>query len=212
MIEHASHLCVRSSHQAIHYASALVSAVASAASCFFFIGDRSKKSVVKNPTELGGARRLWALTCKHLMVSAATPAFPYTSAGKKVRHSCRSLNCCWNASWIPSALHTKLPLLLVCERRCGRRCSPSVPQMTKTCNSLLCTANGSPSMRGGVPSRLRKPAVCKYQATVCPTLRGRWRVEILDLNALSQPKVPGAIPISDWVEVIDASFVGLGIQ
>ena len=36
MIEHASHLCVRSSHQAIHYASALVSAVASAASCFFF--------------------------------------------------------------------------------------------------------------------------------------------------------------------------------
>ena len=67
-------------------------------------------------------------------------------------------------------------------------------------------------MRGGVPSRLRKLAVSKYQATVCPTLRGRWRVEILDLDALSQPKVPGAIPISDWVEVIDASFVGLGIQ
>ena len=116
---------------------------------FFFIGDRSKNSFVKNPTELGGARRLWALTCKHLMVSAATPAFPYTSAGKKVRYSCRSLNCCWNESWIPSALHTKLPLLLVCERRCGRRCSPSGLQMTKTCNSLLCTANGSPCMLGG---------------------------------------------------------------
>ena len=212
MTAHACHLCVRSSQHAIHYTSALVSAVASAASCFFFIGDRSKNSFVKNPTELGGARRLWALTCKHLMVSAATPAFPYTSAGKKVRYSCRSLNCCWNESWIPSALHTKLPLLLVCERRCGRRCSPSVPQMTKTCNSLLCTANGSPSMRGGVPSRLRKPAVYKYQATVCPILRGHWRVEILDLDPLSQPKVPGAIPISDWVEVFDASFVGLGIQ
>ena len=186
---------------------------------FFFIGDRSKNSFVKNPTELGGARRLWALTCKHLMVSAATPAFPYTSAGKKVRHSCRNLNCCWNESWIPSALHTKLPLLLVCERRCGRRCSPSGLQMTKTCNSLLCTANGSPSMLGGVPSRLRKLIVSKYQATVCPTLRGRWRGQILDLNARSQPKVPGAIPTSpgaiptsDWVEVIDASFVGLGSQ
>ena len=147
MTAHACHLCVRSSHHAIHYTSALVSAVASAASClFFFIGDRSKNSFVNNPTELGGARRLWALTCKHLMVSAATPAFPYTSAGKKVRHSCRSVNCCWNASWIPSGLHTKLLLLLVCERRCGRRCSPSVPQMTKTCNSLLCTANGSLNM------------------------------------------------------------------
>ena len=209
MTAHACHLCVRSSHQAIPYASALVSAVASAASCFFFIGDRSKNSFVKNPTELGGARRLWALTCKHLMVSAATPAFPYTSAGKKVRHSCRSVNCCWNASWIPSALHTKLPLLLVCERRCGRRCSPSVLQMTKTCNSLLCTANGSPSMRGGVPSRLRKPAVYKYQATVCPILRGHWRVEILDLDPLSQPKVLGAILLR--VEVYDASLVGLGI-
>ena len=209
MIEHASHLCVRSSHQAIHYASALVSAVASAASCFFFIGDRSKNSFVKNPTELGGARRLWALTCKHLVVSTATPAIPYTSAGKKVRYSCRSLNCCWNESWIPSALHTKLPLLLVCERRCGRRCSLSVLQMTKTCNSLLCTANGSPSMRGGVPSRLRKPAVHKHQATVCPTLTGLWRVEIFDLDPLSQPKVLGAILFR--VEVYDASFVGLGI-
>ena len=129
MTAHACHLCVRSSHHAIPYTSALVSAVASAASCFFFIRDRSKNSFVKNPTELGGARRLWALTCKHLMVSAATPAFPYTSAGKKLRHSCRSLNCCWNASWIPSALHTKLPLLLVCERRCGRVCMLSVLQI-----------------------------------------------------------------------------------
>ena len=67
-------------------------------------------------------------------------------------------------------------------------------------------------MRGGVPSRLRKLTVAKYQATVCPTLRGRWRGRILDLNARSQPKVPGAIPTSDWVEVIDASFVGLGSQ
>ena len=79
MIEHASHLCVRSSHQAIHYASALVSVVASAASCFFVIGNRSKKSLSENPTELGGARRLWAPTCKHWMVSAATLAFPYQS-------------------------------------------------------------------------------------------------------------------------------------
>ena len=77
MIEHATYLCVRSSHEAIHYASALVSAVASAASCFFVIGNRSKKSLAENPTEQGGARRLWAPTCKHWMVSAATPAFPY---------------------------------------------------------------------------------------------------------------------------------------
>ena len=67
-------------------------------------------------------------------------------------------------------------------------------------------------MVGGVPSRRRKLAVCIYQAAVCPTLRGRWRGEILDLDALSQLKVPGAIPSSDWVEVIDASFDGHGIQ
>ena len=42
--------------------SALVSDVASAgggaaiASCFFFIGDKSKESFGKDPTELGGAR------------------------------------------------------------------------------------------------------------------------------------------------------------
>ena len=35
MIEHATYLCVRSSHEAIHYASALVSVAAPAASCFF---------------------------------------------------------------------------------------------------------------------------------------------------------------------------------
>ena len=75
MTDHASHLCLRSPHQAIYYATALVSAVASAAS-FFFIGDRSKKSLAKNPTELGGARRACAPMCKHRMVSAATPEFP----------------------------------------------------------------------------------------------------------------------------------------
>ena len=88
MTAHACHLCVRSSHQAIHYASALVSADGSAASCFFFIGDRSKKSVVKNPTELGGARRLWAPTCKHRMVSAATPAFPYLAVATSDIRAC----------------------------------------------------------------------------------------------------------------------------
>ena len=88
MIEHASHLCVRSSHQAIHCASALVSAVASAASCFFVIGNRSKKSLAENPTELGGARRLWAPTCKHWMVSAATPAFPYLAEATSHVRAC----------------------------------------------------------------------------------------------------------------------------
>ena len=76
MTDHASHLCLRSPHQAIYYATALVSAVASAASFCFFIGDRSKKSLAKIPTELGGARRVCALMCKHRMVSAATLEFP----------------------------------------------------------------------------------------------------------------------------------------
>ena len=43
---------------------------------FFFIGDRSKKSLAKNPTELGGARRVWAVMCKHRMASAGTSEFP----------------------------------------------------------------------------------------------------------------------------------------
>ena len=89
MIEHATYLCVRSSHEAIHYASALVSVAASAASCFFVIGNRSKKSLSENPTELGGARRLWAPTCKHWMVSAATPAFPYQSLATSFDDSTR---------------------------------------------------------------------------------------------------------------------------
>ena len=42
----------------------------------FFIGDSSQKCLAKNPTELGGARRVWAVTCKHRMVSAGTPEFP----------------------------------------------------------------------------------------------------------------------------------------
>ena len=88
MIEHATYLCVRSSHEAIHYASALVSVVASAASCFFVIGNRSKKSLAENPTELGGARRLWAPTCKHWMVSAATPAFPYLAEATSHVRAC----------------------------------------------------------------------------------------------------------------------------
>ena len=75
MTDHASHLCLRSEHQAIYYATALVSAVASAAS-FLFIGDRNKKSLAKNPTELGGAGRVCASMCKHRMVSAAIPEFP----------------------------------------------------------------------------------------------------------------------------------------
>ena len=89
MIEHATYLCARSSHEAIHYASALVSVAASAASCFFVIGNRSKKSLSENPTELGGARRLWAPTCKHWMVSAATPAFPYLSLATSFDDSTR---------------------------------------------------------------------------------------------------------------------------
>ena len=88
MTDHASHLCLRSPHQAIYYATALVSAVASAASCFFVIGNRSKKSLSENPTELGGARRLWAPTCKHWMVSAATPAFPYLAEATSHVRAC----------------------------------------------------------------------------------------------------------------------------
>ena len=146
MTDHASHLCVRSSHQAIHYASALVSAVASAASCFFS-SETSARSLSPRipqnwaePEECGRRRA---------NIGWSAPRLPHSLNPLQVSkcvHNCRSVNCCWNASWIPSGLHTKLLLLLVCERRCGRRCSPSVPQMTKTCNSLLCTANGSLSM------------------------------------------------------------------
>ena len=56
---------------------------------FFVIGNRSKKSLSENPTELGGARRLWAPTCKHWMVSAATPAFPYQSLATSFDDSTR---------------------------------------------------------------------------------------------------------------------------
>ena len=56
---------------------------------FFVIGNRSKKSLSVNPTELGGARRLWAPTCKHWMVSAATPAFPYPSLATSFDDSTR---------------------------------------------------------------------------------------------------------------------------
>ena len=79
-----------------------------------FIGGRSKKSLAKNPTELGGARSLWEV-------------------------------------------------------------------MTKTCKSFLRAANGSLSKCLRVPSWRRKPVVGKHQATVCPPLRGYWRLHTLDL-------------------------------
>ena len=44
MTHHASHLCLRSPHQAIYYATALVSAVASAASFFFHRRQEQKVS------------------------------------------------------------------------------------------------------------------------------------------------------------------------
>ena len=44
MTDHASHLCLRSPHQAIYYATALVSAVASAASFFFHRRQEQKVS------------------------------------------------------------------------------------------------------------------------------------------------------------------------
>ena len=66
MTDHASHLCVRSSHQVIHYAFVLVSAVASAgraaaiASCFFHrrqqqeVSSQESHRTGRSPKSVGG--------------------------------------------------------------------------------------------------------------------------------------------------------------
>ena len=80
--------------------------------------------------------------------------------------------------------------------------------MTKTCKSFLRAANGSLSKCLRVPSWRRKPVVGKHQATVCPTLRGHWRLHILDLVPHSQPQVLEAVRCR--VEGCQAGLVGPG--
>ena len=89
---------------------------------------------------------MWAVMCKHRMASAGTFIFPEATAGKQVRAQLQHASCCWNASWIPSRVNTKLLLLLARERPCGRRRSHPALQMTVSCNSLLRAANGSLSI------------------------------------------------------------------
>ena len=137
--------------------------------CFMpiFIRDRRKKSFPKNPTELGGARRMWEVmtnTCNSLLSAAngslsiclGVPSWRRKLVvGKHQATVCPTLR----AHWLGGA------------RRMWE-------VMTNTCNSLLSAANGSLSICLGVPSWRRKLVVGKHQATVCPTLRAHWRLHI----------------------------------
>ena len=140
-----------------------------------------------------GGVGLWAVMCKHRMASAGTSTFPETTAGKQVSAQLQHASCCWNASWIPTRVNTKLLLLLARERPCGPRRSHPVLQMRVYCNSLLRAANGSPSTCGRVPSCRRTAVVVKHQATVCPTHRVHWRLDIFDHVPHSQPQVLAAV-------------------
>ena len=80
--------------------------------------------------------------------------------------------------------------------------------MTKTCKSFLRAAKGSLSICLRVPSWRRTPVVGKHPATVCPPVRGFWRLHILDLVPHSQPQVLEAVGFR--VEGCQADLVGPG--
>ena len=52
-----------------------------------------KNSLAKNPTELGGARRVWALMCKHRMARERLSACPEATARKQ------GARCCKRFAW-----------------------------------------------------------------------------------------------------------------
>ena len=84
-----------------------------------------KSSLAKNPTELGGARRVWALMCKQRMARKRLSAFPETTAWKQ------GARCCKRFAW-------RVRKALIRRRCIFPRLREWTPRRSAWCRSVSC--------------------------------------------------------------------------
>ena len=135
----------------------------------------------------------------------------------------REVQTCRRPEIAPSASHARGPSShsRAPRRRCAKRLDVRTivsagdgiaiwaePARWRSGNSHLRAANGSLSIVLGVPSCRRTAAVGKHEATVSPTVRGHWRLDIFDPVSNTQPQVLAAVRCR--VEGCEAGLVGPG--